>query len=162
MGGVSRCSSAQASPRCQVGDDAVRTLHGLDVRNLGLVGTQRMLAEVGVRSCRVWSFVRCALNRVSWASAAESWEVRTVRARSYALVRFGLKGATEVRGDFVLNNTCVSSEESALLPTAISRGRAVLLAVSGTVQVFLGSCPFHPRRNDGVWWCGGISHRLAD
>ena len=65
--------------------DALRTLHGLDVRNLGLVGTQRMLA-VGVRSCGL-DFVRCALNRVSWASAAESWEVRTVGARSY--VSFG-------------------------------------------------------------------------
>ena len=105
--------------------DALRTLHGLDVRNLGLVGTQRMLAEVGVRSCGL-DFVRCALNRVSWASAAESWQVRTVGARSYAFVRFALKGATEVRGDFVMNNTFVSSEESALFPllTRGARGSA--------------------------------------
>ena len=54
-----------------------------------------MLA-VGVRSCGL-DFVRCALNRVSWASADESWEVRTVGARSYVFVRFGRKGATEVR-----------------------------------------------------------------
>ena len=45
------------------------------------------------------------VNRVSWASAAESWEVRTVGARSY--VSFG--------------------SDSRVPP----RGRAVLLAVSG-------------------------------
>lgn len=154
-----REAGAALSSMSSFGDDAVRTLHGLDVGNLGLVGTQRMLAEVGVRSCGL-EFVRCALNRVSWASAAESWEVRTVRARSYAFVRFGLKGATEVRGDFVLSNTCVSSEESALLPL-LSRGdaRFCLLCqalsnfwdrahsildgttVSGGVEVFLTDLP---------------------
>ena len=84
-----------------------------------------------------------------------------MRARSYAFVRFGLKGATEVRGDIVLNNTCVSSEESALLPLlsrwdaqfcllcqALSnffwdRAHSILdgTTVSGGVEVFLTDLP---------------------
>ena len=63
-----------------------------------------------------------------------------MRARSYALVRFGLKGATEVRGDFVLNNTCVSSEESALLPL-LSRGDARFCLLCQALSKFFGIVP---------------------
>ena len=82
-----------------------------------------MLA-VGVRSCGL-DFVRCALNRVSWASAAESWEVRTVgRAPTFS---FG--SDARVPPKFV-QHICIFGGERAV-STANSRGRAFLLAVSG-------------------------------
>ena len=77
----------------------------------------RVKLRVGLCSVRV--------NRVSWASAAESWEVRTVGARSY--VSFG--SDSRVPPKFV-HHICIFGGERAV-STANSRGRAVLLAVSG-------------------------------